>query len=189
MYHDSAARRANAQLTQDVDSSTRRRPHECGDVRAGQHLLAVLLVERRLHHDGTRRPASANARLAAARQHLTASRSCIVSISSTSTPPASRPAHLLVVAVLHHVPGRLPERRIFVPGPIDPTTYRGRSGVSKRSHACRRDLGGHRLFSNTRSPMSASAIIDFVAPNVFVSTASHPTAGTIRESRGSRLGG
>jgi hypothetical protein len=65
---------------------------------------------------------------------------------------------------------------IFVPGPIEPTTYRGRAGVENSAAASFASRTFRLLISATAwaIPNSPRAIV--LALNVFVSTASQPTA-------------
>ena len=125
---------------------------------------------------GTRRPSSRIAMLAALIAHLMASMSCCVSISSTSAPPLIRP----------RICGRKLSRRMskvvwpmetsLRVGPIDPTTYLGRSGVSNLSHAFRAICAAMRFTSSARSERFASPRSSRLPLKVLVSTASQPTA-------------
>ncbi len=64
----------------------------------------------------------------------------------------------------------------FVPGPMLPSTNRGRSGVAMASAACRAILAPASASSLIRSGMSYSLKALRFAPKVLVSTQSAPAA-------------
>jgi hypothetical protein len=64
----------------------------------------------------------------------------------------------------------------FVPGPIDPSTYRGRSTVLNRSAAWRAMAADASASSKMRYGMSYSASALRFEPKLFVSTMSAPAS-------------
>lgn len=63
----------------------------------------------------------------------------------------------------------------FVPGPIEPSTHRWRPSRAPNSSAVSRAIRAPASDSSyTRSAMSYSAMAEWLAPNVFVSTQSTP---------------
>ena len=65
---------------------------------------------------------------------------------------------------------------ILVPGPIAPTTNRGRAGVANSAATPFAMRMFSRLISSSLSPMPKSSRTICDALNVFVSTPSHPAA-------------
>ena len=63
-----------------------------------------------------------------------------------------------------------------MPGPTEPMTHRGRSGVDQASADSRAIRAPAYAVSRMRSVMSYSARFAQLEPNVLVSTASQPTA-------------
>ena len=63
-----------------------------------------------------------------------------------------------------------------MPGPIEPMTKRGRSGVENCSHASRAARTAAALISAVRPSSPNSRRTCGIPPKVFVSTASQPTA-------------
>ena len=70
----------------------------------------------------------------------------------------------------------LPRVISWVPGPIEPTTKRGRSGVAKLSQALRAVWAASTFSSCTRSTRSWSSMVCSCALKLSVSTASDPAA-------------
>ncbi len=65
----------------------------------------------------------------------------------------------------------------FVPGPMEPRTQRWRPSRAPNSSAVSRAIRAPASDSSyTRSAMSYSAIAEWLAPKVFVSTQSTPTS-------------
>jgi hypothetical protein len=126
---------------------------------------------------GTDRPARAKPSSMPTRAAFTLRVSCCVSRKRTSTPPSSSPSVCSANAAVtwSNVTPPVTEM-VFVPGPMEPATKRGRSCVSKRAHASRAIRAAATLMSRTRSwsPYSASTIL--VPPKVSVSTRSAPAS-------------
>ena len=72
--------------------------------------------------------------------------------------------------------GRWPSVGSLVPGPMLPSTQRGRSGVLKASADSRAIRAAASASSAIRSGMSYSFSAERLAPNVLVSTQSTPTS-------------
>ncbi len=64
----------------------------------------------------------------------------------------------------------------FVPGPMEPATQRGRSGVENSSRTEQASSAARRVSSRARSASPYSARTTDVEPKVSVSTTSQPTS-------------
>ncbi len=64
----------------------------------------------------------------------------------------------------------------LVPGPMEPATQRGRSGVENSSRTAQASSAARRVSSRARSASPYSASTTEVEPKVSVSTTSQPTS-------------
>jgi len=121
-------------------------------------------------------PSSSSAARAALIAHFTCKRSWHVSIRIASEPPATSPriASRYDASIVSH--SICPSVISFVPGPIDPSTNRGRSFVAYASAAARAISADVLLSENASSWRSNSPSTCEGVPNVFVSTASEPAS-------------
>ena len=125
---------------------------------------------------GRSTPAAAIARFAPMIAAFACSRSCAVSTSTASAPPSTSPRTSASYASRSRAYGAWPSVGSLVPGPTEPSTQRGRSGVDHASAASRAIAAPARASSSMRSSIPYSARLAQLAPNVLVSTQSTPTS-------------
>ena len=95
---------------------------------------------------------------------------------TASAPPASSPAVFSWNASRSRAYGICPSVGSLVPGPTEPSTYRGRCGVDQRSATSRAIRAPASDSSRMRCSMPYSPRLPRFAPNVLVSTQSAPAA-------------
>ncbi len=120
--------------------------------------------------------ARARARLAPMMAALACRRSWAVSMSTASIPPATMPETCSSYASRSAAYVTWPSVGSLVPGPTDPMTHRGRSGVDQASADSRAIRAPASESSKIRSLMSYSPRLARLAPKVLVSTQSTPTS-------------
>ena len=129
-------------------------------------------------------PAAAIARLAPMIAALACSRSWQVSMIRPCAPPAISPAALRSYASRSSAKGTWPRVGSLVPGPIEPRTQRGRSGVDSSAATSLAIRAPASDSSSIRSVMSYSPRLARLAPKVLVSTQSSPPRSTPRAPPG-----